>query len=111
MGSDESNFEGDHPRYSILRKPWRSTTVTLWLRDIDAVHLEMHTAVTGHATRGNWPHPHHNLEGSVSTHPPVKNLPLNFYDHDWLSGLEPEELEEMDIKDRYDLTQTSTIYQ
>ena len=111
MSSDESDFEGDRPTYTIAKKTWRSTAVTLWLRDMDAVDLSIRTACSDRITRGNWPHPRRESSGTLSSRPPVGNLPINFYDHRWLEDRAPEERELLAIsEDRYDLSHTDNIY-
>ncbi|KAF8521918.1 hypothetical protein BU17DRAFT_29889, partial [Hysterangium stoloniferum] len=73
MSSDESDFEDDAPVYTILRKEWRAAVVSLWMRDIDAVHLSLRLNSNGHITQGNWPHPQRDSR-RLSQHSPVKKL-------------------------------------
>ena len=110
MSSDESDFEGGAPpAYTIFKKGWRAAAVSLWLRDIDAVHLSLCVDGSSRRIHGNWPHPRRDSR-RLSERPPVQKLPKNFYCADWLNDMGDHALEELEYSDtRYDLTHSDAI--
>ncbi|KAF8577452.1 hypothetical protein K439DRAFT_554408 [Ramaria rubella] len=109
MSLDESTVEDDEHVYVILKKPWRSATVMLWLRNIDLVHLNLHMTDSGSVTRGNWLHICRNSVRN-SNRLPVKGLSKTFYNADWLST--PEKSEDLNAhSELYDLSHSDTITQ
>jgi hypothetical protein len=84
MSLDESNVEDNVPKvpiYVVLRKRWRAAAITLWLCDMDAVHLSLRATNTGCVMRGNWPHKRRD-SSRASDQGPVEGLPINFYSSD-----------------------------
>jgi hypothetical protein len=112
MSSDESSIENGHRVYVVLAKRWRAPAVTLWLRDMDGVHLALRATDTGRIMRGNWPHERRDLYSRLSDRGPVEGLPINFYSGDWVSSLPHENVEDVKIdRARYDFAHTDRIAQ
>lgn len=109
MSSDESNIENQSRVYVVLKKTWRASGVTLWLRDLDSVHLSLRVTNTGRVMRGNWPHERRD-SSRVSVRDPVHSLPTNFYATEWLSQLPPSHLERFDVTStNHNLSHTESI--
>ncbi|KAF8576183.1 hypothetical protein K439DRAFT_1540845 [Ramaria rubella] len=107
MSSDESTIKDDECVYVIFKKPWRSAAVTLWLLDIDSVHLNLRVTDSGCVTGGNWPcsDSMHNSKRLL-----VKGLSKTLYNADWLST--PEKIEDLNAhSELYDLSHSDTIAQ
>lgn len=89
MSSDEDITESgtNDYQYEIHPVPFRSHAVTKWLRKMDRIHLMNRNADTHDRRRGN--KPRHRVPMSFpETHQGsdrfVPELPLNFYDKEWL---------------------------
>lgn len=100
ISSDESDHEVGHGEatYFILCKHWRSQEVTEALRTLDALHLATRYKGQYQATSGSWPHFRTYHATLRSRRPPVRHLPLNFYDPEWyLNCREDSPLDYQDI--------------
>ncbi|KAI6156910.1 hypothetical protein BKA82DRAFT_541770 [Pisolithus tinctorius] len=73
MSSDESEHEGHggEATYYALHKDWRSHHITAWLQLLDLLHLRLRYRTTSL---------------KVSNHPPVPQLPTNFYCANWYAA-------------------------
>jgi hypothetical protein len=108
MSSDESEDEEGRQRvYNTRKKNWRSLKMQQFLRDLDALDRYQRSLVS---SSGNWPRKRNFACGKVSKRRPVRGLPINFYDEDWLANLTDEGREELDINlSRYDLCITEKV--
>ncbi|KAF8576877.1 hypothetical protein K439DRAFT_1313922, partial [Ramaria rubella] len=87
MSSDESCAEGTpHRAYIVLKKSWRATAVTLWLRDIDRVHPSPRLTFSGRIEPGKWPHECRDSNRKLTSQP-IRHLPKNFYDAEFINVL------------------------
>ena len=102
MGSDGS------PRYKIARLSWRSEELKKVLRALDVVHLESRFTATGRATPGNWPR--HRVQGShESAQLPITGLPENCYAQAFLDGLDEDEIADLKMKPKVNLSIPESI--
>ncbi|KAH9934428.1 hypothetical protein B0H21DRAFT_699382, partial [Amylocystis lapponica] len=110
MSGDESDRSGNSPRYVVTRLPWRSAEAEAWLRVHDLYHLSLKFRDNGKAKPGRFPH--HRIRGSRRSEPNnevVKKLPRNFYDQDFLSGLDDDQRAALDVQPEVDLKHTQAI--
>jgi hypothetical protein len=108
MSSDESeDEEGRQRTYNTRKKTWRSVKLQQFLRDLDALDRYQRSL---ESSCGNWPRKRNFAYGNVSKRPPVRGLPINFYDEDWLANLTDEARDELAIdSSRYDLLLTEKV--
>src|SRR5271170_1914500 len=87
MSSDESDTdERNRPTYHVKRRAWRSKSLTRYLILVDRDQNK--TNAYGNIRSGNPPRTRlRHSSNAVSVRDPPTNLPINFYDEDWYSGL------------------------
>ncbi|KAF4579453.1 hypothetical protein EYR40_000378 [Pleurotus pulmonarius] len=104
MSGDES--DNDMGVFAIKVLPWRSkdTKVLNWFRTLD--HLYLSTRFTSADKPKSGPFPHKRVVTSRIDHEssPPKGLPKNFYDPNYLSSLDAQEREQLEIRDAVDLS-------
>lgn len=113
MSEDEADWRsssGKTPtQYLVVCPAWRSKEVSSWLQVIDNVYLARRFKTDGRVTPGNWVR-NRIRSGRVShTAEPVKSLPVNFYDKDWLESLTPRKRRALGASDAIDLTHTNEM--
>ena len=103
VSADEA--DGDVSRNVILRLRWRLAEATLFLRDLDKVHIANKYKAMGKPGPGRWPTPRVPSTKRMDEHSeaPVR-LPVNFYDEDWLRDLGAEGRKELHAQPRVELT-------
>ncbi|KAI0323556.1 hypothetical protein GY45DRAFT_1264373 [Cubamyces sp. BRFM 1775] len=87
MSSDESDHRNGAVQYGVFKKEWRNPAITKWLRVFDSLYRRLRLNEASHSTPGSHPHLRFYSDKQSSRHPPVKNLPRNAYDPEWLAGL------------------------
>lgn len=96
--------------YLVIRPAWRSEEVTEWLRVMDRVYVATRFTADGRATRGKWMRnriPSNKVDTAAT---PVKGLPVNFYDEQWLKSLHPKKRKSLKIlEEKVELTHTEEI--
>lgn len=104
MSSDER--DGDDARYFHSRQPfWRHACVTEWLRGIDSVSVQTSNNFVQQEDRRQ-------QSSKVDTESRVvKGLPVNFYDWNYLSGLDRSQYLALDPKPALALTFSASIQQ
>lgn len=104
MSGDES--DNDMGVFAIKVLPWRSkdTKVVHWFRTLD--HLYLSTRFTTADRPKSGPLPHKRVMTSRIDHESStpKGLPRNFYDPNYLSSLDVQEREQLEIQDAVDLS-------
>lgn len=113
MSEDEPDWRSTSGKlpsdYCIVRPIWRSKAVTDWLRVIDHIYLASRFSTDGRVTRGKWMRnrkPSNKIDSAAT---PVKGLPINFYDEDWLESLGRKERNSLKMKEPVDLTHTKDV--
>ena len=113
MSEDEPDWRsavGNAPRdYFVVRPVWRSQEVTNWLRVMDHVYLARRFTSDGRVTRGSWIRNRKPSSKVDHTAAPVKGLPINFYDKEWLGSLPPREQRRLKMGKAVDLTHTKEM--
>ncbi|KAF8058574.1 hypothetical protein FPV67DRAFT_1428039 [Lyophyllum atratum] len=113
MSGDESVFDGDASdsrRYITTKLRWRDSSVDEWLKVFDKLHLSTRFNLANEPGPGQFPH-----RRVVSTElarrgdDPVKGLPRNFYDEEWLRGLNKSTRDKLNIQDAVDLSFSTEI--
>ncbi|KAH9168267.1 hypothetical protein EDB89DRAFT_1855711 [Lactarius sanguifluus] len=102
MSGDESDHTGGHRRYVVRKLNWRSDEVTRVLRILDALVLVSHWTSDGRPRPGKFPHIRID-SNRVENREPVRNLPRNFYQPEWLDTLDKYERQELKIRKPVDL--------
>ncbi|KAK7686692.1 hypothetical protein QCA50_010292 [Cerrena zonata] len=81
MSSDESDTDERGTKFGrVLVKPWRATSVGLWLQKLDQ-------PINGERRRGRPPRPRVRSGKINYLSRPVKKLPCNAYHPEWIQGL------------------------
>lgn len=110
MSGDETDHRTGEVRYIVVKYEWRSSELDDWLKTFDFLHLSTRFTPEGRARRGKFPRPRiRNTARPARLGNPVSGLPENFYDSQWLAGLESYEREELDIQPPIDLSFTPYI--
>lgn len=109
MSSDESDHTpGHHDRPNPIHQlSWRSSSVTPWLRMMDAAHEALKEERTGHRT-------HTRIDSRIPSKRRVapKGLPQNFYNPRWLSNQKPLALLKLKIvEEDFDFAKSQTYLQ
>lgn len=106
MSSDETDPEqGPDKQYNVLVKPWLSASVVTFKRSFDALqrrHRKLGAA--DNSFQGSRPHLRNITDKTDTTRPPVKRLPANAYNAEWLSKQSNAFKEELDMKANYNFT-------
>lgn len=108
MSSDETDHDALKPQYLIHRRLERSKEFTIFLRDLDVLHIiRTHYDSAGNRLPGNFPNDR--FESRIrSLAAPIPALPQACYNAIWLASLrsarypEAESHEEVDLKVNYD---------
>lgn len=95
--------------YLIIRPAWRSEEVTKWLRVMDLVCVATPFTSDGRVTRGKWMRNRIPSNKVDSTAKPVKGLPVNFYDGEWLKSLDPKKKALKILEEKAESTHTEEI--
>ena len=113
MSEDEPDWRSTSGKvpshYFVIRPVWRSGAVTDWLRVMDHVYLARRFNPDGRVTRGRWTRnrkPSNKVDLAAT---PIKGLPINFYDEEWLKSLNPKERRSLKMQDPLDLTHTEEV--
>ncbi|KAH7907602.1 hypothetical protein BJ138DRAFT_1014215 [Hygrophoropsis aurantiaca] len=87
MSSDESDHVSGRGEatYKILRRPWRATALTAFLRVLDALHLKKRYGGEWDKSIGGWPN-YRTPSLRDSQRPPPTHLPRNFYSNEWYNS-------------------------
>jgi hypothetical protein len=104
MSGDETDHTHGQVRYAVTKLPWRSTAVKGLLKTLDLVHLSSRFSSTGRAKRGAFPHRRTLSSRIEQDATPVRGLPRNFYDPDWLHTLGKHERRALNVQDEVDLS-------
>ena len=110
MSSDESATENGVKQFRILKKEWRASRLTPWLRVFDSIARMKRINPVTESTRGA--DPRHRFEsGKVdTTSPPVACLPCNAYDKTWLENRTPFARNRLQVRNNeYNFSHTSEI--
>ena len=95
--------------YFVVRPVWRSEEVSSWLQVIDNVYLARRFSADGRVTPGNWVRNRVRCGKIDQMAAPIKGLPVNFYDKEWLTSLPPKKRRALRIGETSDLTHTSEM--
>jgi hypothetical protein len=111
MSGDETDHRGPDRRYNITTLSWRSPAIRAWMQVLDDLHLSTRFTQGKRTTAGKFPHARVQALGRNERHldVPVKGLPSNFYNPDWLSSLDDYDRKDLRIQPAVDLTFTSGI--
>lgn len=108
MSGDESDHFGGHRRYVVSKLNWRSDEVTEVLRALDALVLVSHWTSDGRPRPGKFPHVQLDSD-KVEKRDPVRNLPRNFYQPEWLDTLDKYERQDLNMSKPVKLTLPSGL--
>ena len=113
MSEDEPDWRSTSGKvptnYFVVRPAWRSAEVTSWLQVIDNVYLARRFTNDGRTTPGNWIR-NRTRSGRVdNVAAPIKGLPINFYDKEWLKSLPPKKKRGLRVSEAVDLSHTEEM--
>lgn len=91
MSSDENDPDNDRYFYSV-RPHWRNEQITRWLHGLDHIHSQKYD---GDSKLTHYRRPSEKVDTDCSV---VKELPLNFYDRNYLDGLEESQYESLGLR-------------
>ena len=103
---DETDTPGD--RYVITNLPWRASEARPWMQVFDDLHITARFRPGRCRTVGHLPHTRvlqssdQREERGFSA--PIKGLPKNFYDPDWLENLDEHQKHNLNMQPAVDLT-------
>lgn len=113
MSEDEPDWRsapGKVPtNYFVVRPAWRSAGVTSWLQVIDNVYLARRFTTDGRVTAGNWIRNRIRSGRVDQTAAPIKGLPVNFYDKEWLRLLPAKKKRGLRATEAVDLSHTEEM--
>ena len=113
MSEDEPDWRSTGGKtsrdYFVVRPVWRSQEVTNWLRVMDYVYLARRFTADGRVTRGSWIRNRKPSSKVDHTTAPIKGLPINFYDEEWVGSLPPREKRRLKIRKAINLTHTKEM--
>ena len=113
MSEDEPDWRSASGRvpmnYFVIRPAWRSAEVTSWLQVIDNVYLSHRFMTDGRTTPGNWIRNRVRSGKVDQTAAPIKGLPVNFYDKEWLQSLPPQSKRGLRVGEAADLSHTEEM--
>ena len=113
MSEDEPDWRsasGKIPtNYFVVRPAWRSEEVTSWLQVIDGVHLARRFMTDGRVTVGNWVRNRVRCGKTNQMAVPIRGLPVNFYDREWLSSLSPRKKLTLRVGEAVDISHTEEM--
>ena len=109
MSGDETDHDNGRLRYAITQLDWRNPDALEWFRTFDHLHLSTRFGTDDRPTPGQFPHPRVNSQRMEHRARPVKGLPRNFYDAEWLQTLDQFEYNALDIRPEVDLTFSADI--
>ena len=113
MSGDESDTRDGIKRYVIFQDEWRNPEVDPWIRVFDHMYLTTKFSEVKRPKRGNWPRIRvpTTQRNAKRTGNPVPGLPRNFYSEAWLSTLDADDLEELDIQQPVALVHSEEVLQ
>ena len=113
MSEDEPDWRSASGKipygYFVVCPAWRSGEVTSWLQVIDNVYLAQRFTTDGRVTPGNWVRNRIRSTRVDRAAVPIKGLPANFYDKEWLRSLPPRKRRALGVIEAVDLTHTKEI--
>ena len=113
MSEDEPDWRSASGKiansYIVVRPAWRSEEITSWLQVIDNVYLARRFTADGRVTPGNWIRNRVRSGRVDRTAVPIKGLPVNFYDKEWLMSLPPKKRRALRVGEASDLTHTKEM--
>ncbi|KAJ6450339.1 hypothetical protein C8R47DRAFT_998918 [Mycena vitilis] len=110
MSSDESDRDEDyHSQYQIQDPLWRARELAAWLRVFDSLHHILRKSGDCFASRGAFPR-HRKVGGRRSTNPKfVPGLPINVYDHQWISSDAKRKYDLRPLPEHYDFSHNANV--
>lgn len=103
---DEMDTRSKPYCYVITNLGWRAREVRPWMQVLDDLHLLTRFHPGQRRTAGNLPHDRlvsgQRDERGFSA--PVKGLPRNFYDAEWLEDLDEHQKRDLQLKPAVDMT-------
>jgi hypothetical protein len=108
MSGDESDHASGHRRYVVCKLNWRSNEITSVLRVLDALALVFHWTSNGRPKPGKFPHVQIDSD-RLEIREPVRNLPRNFYNSDWLNTLDKYERQALNMGKPIELAISSRL--
>ena len=105
---DEHVPHSDPPARRVFVLYWRSAELTELLMKLDALHMSTHFKSNGKPKPGRFPEIRKRMTGNSKyvdhDATPVRGLPRNCYDQEWLDGLSDELLTWLAPKPEVDLS-------
>ncbi|KAL1944055.1 hypothetical protein VTO73DRAFT_3873 [Trametes versicolor] len=113
MSTDESDHRNGVAQYAVSKKKWRSPSVTGWLRVFDSLYRRIRSNQIQDNTPGSHPHLRFYSDVKESSRAPVRCLPRNAYNLEWLGELDDYDKKQLGVKDdvRYEFTHNRTMMQ
>ncbi|KIK31780.1 hypothetical protein CY34DRAFT_102778 [Suillus luteus UH-Slu-Lm8-n1] len=113
MSGDESDTRDGIKRYVIFLDKWRNPAVAPWIRVFDRIFMTTKFNEVNRPKRGNWPRirvptTQRNVQREGK---PIPGLPRNFYDEAWLSTLDQDDLETLNIQEPIRLVHSQEVLQ
>lgn len=109
---DESGEADSDTELLITKLPWRAPQIRTWMQTLDNLDL-VHRFQDGlRSSPGNFPRPRRDPQLHDPPQPlienrrclPVKGLPRNFYNNNWLKSLPPYETSRLNVQPPVDLS-------
>ncbi|KAI0351856.1 hypothetical protein OH77DRAFT_1410198 [Trametes cingulata] len=106
MSSDESDHRNGSVQYGVFKKEWRHPAVTPWVRVFDSLYRRLRFNAVQLNTPGSHPHKRSYSDIVSTRHSPVKCLPTNAYDPQWLRKLNVYDRKQLRVKEdvQYEFT-------
>ncbi|KAG2132333.1 hypothetical protein DEU56DRAFT_739579 [Suillus clintonianus] len=111
MSGDESDTRDGLKRYVIFLDEWRNPEVATWIRVFDRVFMTTKFNQVNRPKRGNWPRIRvpTTQRNAIRSGNPVPGLPRNFYNEEWLSTLDVDELEALNVQQPISLVHSQEV--
>lgn len=113
MSGDESDARDGVKRYVIFLDKWRNPAIAPWIRVFDRIFMTTKFNEVNRPKRGNWPRirvptTQRNVQREGK---PIPGLPRNFYDEAWLSTLDQDDLESLNVQEPIRLVHSPEVLQ
>jgi hypothetical protein len=102
VSEDEREVVNEQEHFLVVELEWRSSDANSMCEILDALHMASHFTANDQSRPGRFSHPR-TRSNRVYTASAPPALPTNLYNPEYLSGLNPDELEELNIQPKIGL--------
>src|SRR5260221_6181817 len=101
VSEDEREVVNGQEHFLVVELNWRSSDVKSMCEILDALHMSTHFTANDEPRPGRFNHPRTQSNRAYTPSAPPA-LPANLYNPEYLSGLGPDELEELNVQPKVD---------